>query len=508
LSKYNVVFWKLQESLMSKICVSVCAKTAEDLIEQIKRAEEFADVIEIRFDCLNQSESDDFLRRFDRKEYSSLFLTTFRATEQGGNQNLSFTQREDFWLHTHIFEFTDWADIEEDISAQALKNLWGDNVFAKFIKSAHDFNGVPNDLSEIYERLKATYCDVIKLAVQTENICDTISIWKLLERAKSENKDFIPIAMSEAGKWTRILGLAHGAFMTYASLDSGSETAPGQISAADLRDVYRVKNLNKETEVYGILGSNTSVSMSPYMHNAAFEFHNLNAVFVPLQVIDLDEFIRRMVKPETREIDLNFRGFSVTMPHKQSIIRHLDFIDETAKAIGAVNTVKIVDRKLHGFNTDAKGFIDPLLNSYGDLKDANVAVFGAGGASKACVYALEKEGANVTVFGRSEMENGEWRMENFRRFDIVVNATPIGMKGKFQGEAPVVAEQIENVKLVYDLVYNPFQTQLMNEADKVHVPKIGGIAMLIAQAMEQQKIWTGKDAPMKEMSREILARLK
>jgi 3-dehydroquinate dehydratase / shikimate dehydrogenase len=497
-----VVFWKLQESLMSKICVSVCAKTAIDLIKQIERAEEFADAIEIRFDCLEKTQITDFVKLRSELINSRklIYLTTFRPKSQGGFRELGLEERINFWSKNSNLN---WADFEED-----LIDVISQIKFEKSICSHHDFKKVPIDLLEIYEKLKATNCDVVKLAVHAEDICDTITIWNLLKRAKSENKEFIPIAMGEAGKWTRILGLAHGAFMTYASLDSGSETAPGQISAADLRDVYRVKKLNKETEVYGILGSNTSVSMSPYMHNAAFEFHNLNSVFIPLQVIDLDEFICRMVKPETREIDLNFHGFSVTMPHKQSIIKHLDFIDETAKSIGAVNTVKIVDGKLHGFNTDAKGFIDPLLNSYGDLKDANVAVFGAGGASKACVYALEKEGAKVTVFGRSEMENGKWKIESFGRFDIVVNATPIGMKGKFEGETPVVAEQIENVKLVYDLVYNPFQTQLMNEADKVYIPKIGGIAMLIAQAMEQQKIWTGKDAPMKAMSREILARLK
>ncbi len=492
---------KLQESLMSKICVSVCAKTAIDLIEQIKRAEEFADVIEIRFDCLEDVEINEFNKLRSELKHSRklIYLTTFRPKIQGGFRELGLIERKDFW---NINSNLNWVDCEEDLIYFLLQKR-----FRKSICSHHNFTKVPMNLDEIYERLKATNCDVIKLAFYAEDICDTIPIWNLLKCAKSENKEFIPIAMGESGKWTRILGLAHGAFMTYASLNSGNETAPGQISAADLRDVYRVKKLNKETEVYGILGSNTSVSMSPYMHNAAFEFHKRNAVFVPLQVNNLVEFISRMVKPETREIDLNFHGFSVTMPHKQSIIKHLDFIDETAKAIGAVNTVKIIDGKLHGFNTDAKGFIEPLLNSYGDLKDANVAVFGAGGASKACVYALEKEGAKVTVFGRSEMENGKWKMENFGRFDVVVNATPIGMKGKFEGETSVVAEQLEGVNLVYDLVYNPFQTQLMKEADKVHVPKIGGIAMLIAQAMEQQKIWTGKDAPMKEMSAAIIRRL-
>jgi shikimate dehydrogenase len=263
--------------------------------------------------------------------------------------------------------------------------------------------------------------------------------------------------------------------------------------------------------------------MSPYIHNAAFKFHNLNSVFVPLQVNNLDEFVRRMVKPETREIDLNFRGFAVTIPHKTEIIKHLDSIDETAKAVGAVNTVKIVDGKLHGYNTDADGFIAPLLDIYGDLKHAKVAVIGAGGAARACVYALKQNGAEVTIYARDsakaqslaeefevdflQLSTLNSQLSTFRDFDILVNATPLGMKGKAEGETPVTAEQMKGLNLVYDLIYTPFQTKLMEEADRAGVPKIGGLAMLIAQAMKQQKIWTEKDAPMKEMSRAALKRL-
>ena len=300
-----------------KICISVCAETADELIEQIKRAEDLADVIEIRFDCLKENELDLFLPQFDRRQYSKLFLTTFRSFEQGGKKLITYLEREEFWLHSHIFEFTDWADLEADFSENKINSLWG-KVFKKIIKSSHYFNDVPQNISEIYDNLSSVNFDVVKIAAQTNDITDTISIWKLLERAKAENKQIIPIAMGESGKWTRILGLAHGAFMTYAALDSGKETAPGQVSAWDLIEVYRAKELDETTEVYGILGSSTSVSMSPYIHNAAFKFHELNSVFVPLQTHDLDEFIKRMVKPETREIELNFKGFSVTIPHKQS----------------------------------------------------------------------------------------------------------------------------------------------------------------------------------------------
>ncbi len=500
-----------------KICVSVCAETADEFIENIKRAEELADIVELRFDYLSKSELETALEKTCNLKSGKKFLLTFRPKEQGGNQPLSKSEREQFWRSRSDF-CANWADVELDLVETA--SQW---LFERIICSYHDFDSVPNDLFKIYENLKATNTDVLKIAVQTDEITDTIEIWKLLQKAKSENKQIIPIAMGEAGKWTRILGLAHGAFMTYASLGSGKETAPGQISAEDLIKVYRVKELDENTDIYGILGSNTSYSMSPYIHNAAFKFHKLNSVFIPLQVNNLDEFMRRMVKPATREIELNFKGFAVTIPHKQTIIKHLDFIDEPAKKIGAVNTVKIVDGRLYGCNTDADGFIAPLLNSYGDLKNAKVAILGAGGAARACIYALKQNGAEITIFARdlikskslaeefqvnlSELSTLNSSLLIFNDFDILVNTTPLGMKGKAEGETPIIAEQMKGLNLVYDLVYTPFQTKLMEEADKAGVPKIGGLAMLIAQATEQQKIWTGKDVPMQEMSRAALKRL-
>jgi 3-dehydroquinate dehydratase / shikimate dehydrogenase len=531
---------------MGKICVSVCAKTAAELIEQIKRAEKIADVIEIRFDCLDESEFDPALRKLDELKCRKPFIATFRPKSDDAliifsrrifdndEEKLKVVKATQYrfegWRKIAKSKNVGFVDFETDIQCSFLSadvgRSWGDETSKVFssdadkiltdkvvIISEHHYEKTPENLESVYENMLTNeddgiQADIIKIAVQANDITDTIPIWKLLKRAKSENQEIIPIAMGEAGKWTRILGLAHGAFLTFASLDSDSATAPGQVSAKDLLEVYRVKELNEKTDVYGILGSNTSVSMSPYIHNFAFKYHNLNAVFVPLQVHDLDAFITRMVKPETREIELNFKGFSVTIPHKQSIIKHLDFIDETAEKIGAVNTVKIIDGKLHGFNTDADGFIEPLKSIYNDLKDAKVLILGAGGASKACVYALRKEGANVTVFGRAEIETGKLKPENVGEFDIIVNATPLGMKGKSEGETPIFAEQMKDAKLVYDLVYTPFETQFLKEADKVFVPKIGGMAMLVAQAIEQQKIWTGKQVPIKEISAEVLRRLK
>lgn len=497
-----------------KICVSVCAETFDELIEQIKRAEKWADVIEIRFDCLRKDEVNRAIE--DLPKVDKQYLAAFRPKEQGGKRELLLSERLKFW---EFFFWTNkgrnfWIDFEFDLNfiVQPEKH--------STIVSSHEFSVAPENSFVTYEVLASANVSNIKIAVQADDITDTNAVWKLLERAKRDNKNIIPIAMGEAGKWTRILGLAHGAFMTYAALESGKETASGQITAKDLIETYRVKELDEQTEIYGVVGNPVSHSLSPEMHNAAFKFHRLNAVYIPFEVKNLDEFIAKFIKEETREIELNFKGFSVTVPHKRAIIKHLDSIDETARKIGAVNTVKIVGGKLHGFNTDAQGFIEPLKNSYGDLNNAKVAVLGAGGAARAAIYALKKERAKVTVFAR-DVEKARKLAEEFdiefaalgaRRsalnaYDIIVNATPLGTRGAMESDTPAVAEQLKNAHLVYDLIYNPFETEFLREAKSVGVPTVGGLAMLTAQAMAQFEIWTELDAPMKEMSRAALRKL-
>ena len=497
-----------------KICVSICANTAAEFIKDIKRAEKSADVIELRFDCLRKNEIKNAIENLPK--INKQYLATFRPKEQGGKRELSLGERLKFW-ESLLWANKDkifWVDFEFDMSF--VVNLQKTLTIA----SSHDFSGVSENLSATYEVFSITNADVLKTAVQANDITDSIAVWKLLERAKKENKQIIPIAMGEAGKWTRILGLAHGAFMTYAALDAGRETASGQITARDLIDTYRVKKLDEQTEIYGIVGNPASHSVSPFMHNAAFKLHNLNAIYIPFEVKNLDEFIAKFIREETREIKLNFKGFSVTIPHKEAIIKHLDSIDETAEAIGAVNTVKIVGGKLHAYNTDAHGFIEPLTKAYGDLKNAKVAVLGGGGAARAAIYGLRKEGAKVTVFARDlekgrslveqfKIQNSRFKIlnENYDDFDIVVNATPLGTTGELENETAAVAEQIKNVHLVYDLVYNPFETRFLREAKSVGIPTVGGLAMLVAQGAAQFGIWTGKNAPLVEMSQIALRRL-
>ena len=496
-----------------KICISICARTASELFEKITRAESLADVIEVRFDCLDHGELDVALEGLPK--ISKQYLVTFRPSEEGGKRVLPLSTRIIFWkravraLSEHDFV----ADHESDL------NFPFGFDRGRVIRSHHFFGGSPDDLRTAYFELADINGEIVKIAVDCPEITDTIKVWKLLDAAEKNEGSLIPIAMGEAGKWTRILGPAFGAFLTYSSLEAGNETAPGQMSAQDLIDVFRVRELGRETLIYGIIAGDTSYSVSPWLHNAGFKAANLNRVFVPLQVADLDAFIRRMVMSDTREIDLNFAGFSVTNPHKQAIIPHLDEIDETAGVIGAVNTVNVRDGKLFGYNTDAPGFIAPLKTTFDDLKGARVSVVGAGGAARACVYALRREGAEVTVLARdtakarplmdefgipvAELLTGHQRLET----DILVNTTPLGTKGETVDQTIATAEQLSGVKLVYDLVYNPAETRLLREAKIAGIPAINGLEMLIAQGAKQFEIWTGEAAPVAAMSEAVKKKL-
>nr|MBA3804447.1 shikimate dehydrogenase [Acidobacteriota bacterium] len=301
-----------------------------------------------------------------------------------------------------------------------------------------------------------------------------------------------------------------GSFLTYAPLDDAPATAPGQMSATALNDLYRIRRINEQTEIMGLMGSPVAHSVSPQMHNAAFAARRLNAVYIPFEVRDAVEFIRRMVHPRSRELDWNLRGLSVTAPHKSAVMELLDHLEPPAREIGAVNTIVVVDDGLVGYNTDAEAFLAPLKSRNLCLSGARCALIGAGGAARSALWALQKEGAAVTMFARnvdaarplagkfgaicSKLENAR-----FGDFDLVINATPLGTRGQHENETPARAGQLRGARCAYDLVYNPPETRFIREAREAGCETIGGLAMLVAQAAEQFKLWTGEDAPLDVM---------
>ncbi|HBB96521.1 MAG TPA: shikimate dehydrogenase [Blastocatellia bacterium] len=506
---------------MAKICVPVCVSRASELADAVSRASEVADVIELRLDYLSDFElnhAGDEIRKILSSRERPIILT-LRPAEYGGARPISADDRLFFRVH-HPYQ-PDFWDLEVDLAlilqqpqreGSDVNEIVGQEVcpWNRTICSFHDFVGIPSDLDQIYERMAGTKSQILKIAVQADDAVDCLPLFKLLERARVEGREMIAIGMGEAGVMTRILGPSRGSFLTYASLDGDSGNAPGQLTAQELRDVYRIDQIDLHTQVIGIMGRPVSHSLSPRIHNAAFGAGGLNAVYLPFEVRDALQFIRRMAHPKTRELDWKLGGLSVTAPHKSTVMQALDWIEPAAKEIGAVNTIVARDDQLRGYNTDAAGFISSLRNVFGSLKGARCAIIGAGGAARACSWALSEQGADVTILAR-DIKKAQSLADRFGAkcrelsgsaygdFDVVVNATPLGTRGQLENETPATAEQLSEVRLAYDLVYNPIETRFIREARAAGCDVLGGIEMLLAQAIEQFKLWTGRDPDIEVM---------
>ena len=498
--------------------MSLRAESIGELRNKIEHTAGSFPCVELRLDYLDPSEFEpknggkvvrQILHDFPRQR----FVITFRSQKEGGIRSVTTDDRLAFWESIGEAEL---VDIETDIAKEV--DLTGHKIV-----SSHTFDS--SDTSNAEEA--AAFCkpdDILKIAVTAEDAVDGIEVFNLLAdpppSIEERDLEVIPIAMGEPGIWTRVLSAAFGAPLIYAAPNDGTATAPGQISGDTLESVYRIHELTSKTTVYGVVGNPVSHSLSPYVHNAAFASHDLDAVYLPFKTEDLDAFIRRMVRRESREVAFEIKGLSVTAPFKQSIIELLDFVDPQAKKTGAVNTVQVVEGHLVGFNTDIGGFMDPLKTAWGDLEGSSVAIAGAGGAARAAAVGLVGAGADVTVLARDLTKARAFKDEldckllPFMSFDeiadetqILVNATPLGTKGRTQNQIPVPPTTLKNLQLVYDMVYNPFETLLIRSTREFGVPTIGGLAMLVAQGMRQFEIWTGLKAPMKLMSRAALTRL-
>lgn len=509
----------------TRICISICADNLDELLQRINRAPMTADMVEIRLDCFDVATLQDVVAKFEsgaiRSSLSLIF--TLRPMDQGGMRDLQFGERIEFW-RSHLCPLQqdrfNYVDLEYDV-ARYLSSFTpdiGSVDWDRVICSHHDFRVEPENLSEIWELLADTRAGVLKIAVVASDVSDCVPILKFLDRSRNEQRKAIAIAMGDAGITTRILGPARGSFLTYASPDSDHATASGQLDANTLEKIYRVRNITDETIITGLMGRPVSHSVSPHMHNAAFAASDLDAVYIPFDVQDPSRFLARMVHPRTRQIAWNLRGLSVTAPHKIAVMKHLDRVDPAAKEIGSVNTIVVKGEALFGYNTDVAAAIS-LLRRYLDFEGENVAIIGLGGAARALLWGLRAEGASVTVFARDVERASTTAQEfgaacrsidgaNFDGFHAVVHATPIGTRGQSEGATLVTETQLRGAQVAFDLVYNPIETRFLSEARKAGCETIGGLEMLLVQAMLQFQLWFGTYPPTDVMEEAAMRALK
>lgn len=488
-----------QRRALPRICIALGLPDLPRLLEQAQReAEAGENFLEFRLDYLaDPAQGAAAIGAFLESAPSCTILATCRRHQNHGRFNGSIEEQLRI-LDIAIQHGARAVDIEIETAELVVERCAEVRTRAYLIISWHHFETTP-PLDPVLKRMRRIPADVYKLVGTARKPTDT---GRILAATKLCPKvPLVTLAMGEIGFPSRVLSTAMGATFTYAAPAHVQGTASGQVNARQLRSLYRIDKFTRAAKIYAVVADPVRHSVSPTVHNRAFQSKRLDAVYVPLlvsanQLRDFFLFADQMP----------LAGFSVTIPHKRRIMRYLDAVDPLARRIGAVNTVVRKAGKWRGLNTDAEAVSAPLSKLL-PLAKATVLIVGNGGAARGAACALADAGAKVSLTGRnidrvralSRLVNGETLSREqalSRHFDVVINATPIGMWPHVD-ECPF--EDGIPGDIVFDMVYNPLETQLIRRAREQGKKVIPGLTMFIEQAVRQFETWTGESAPRAAM---------
>jgi 3-dehydroquinate dehydratase/shikimate dehydrogenase len=474
------------------LCVTVTGATTAEL-RQNRDAVPDADLIELRLDTVSDPSVAGALAGRRRP-----VIVTCRPAWEGGGFKGSEDERKQI-LADALSLGAEYVDIEwrarfDDLIAQAGGR--------RIVLSAHDFLGVPIDLTARVHAMRATGAEVIKVAATLSSLSDCIPLLDLGAQSGRQS-GLALIGMGPYGLTTRVLAGRFGSIWTYA----GALKEIGQLTAQTLLKDYHFRSLTDTTEIYGVAGGSVLHSVSPAMHNAAFRAARVDAVYLPLPATSATDFT-------TFGRAIGISGASVTIPLKVALFDQVDEVYSVARRIGAINTIRVEHGRWIGGNTDASGFLEPLQEKV-SLTGLRASVLGAGGAARAVTVALASSGCAVTLHARSRQQAedtamltsvalGPWPPEP-GSWDLLINCTPVGMYPHVE-ETPIPADHLTG-RYVYDLIYNPSTTRLLRDAATRGCETIGGLDMLVAQAREQFQWWVGTKPQAGVMREAALKRL-
>jgi len=490
-------------SFPDRIVEVVAEPTSNAFLRQAARLSRRARLLELRLDSLGSVAAIvGVLERLARRPLRAPWIATCRPRVQGGGFEGSASAQLAV-LALAARAGCSWVDVDGETLEQFPQRLRAALLPpVRRIVSHHDFKRTPPNLEALYRRLARLGADWVKIAVTARTQRDNVRLLAMPRR----HRRVISVAIGNIGLPGRVLALGAGSALTYAAPDNGRATAPAQPAVGELRRIYRADKLDSRTRVYGLLGNPVAHSLSPAMHNAAFAQARLNAVYLPFEARTPRELLECLAP-------LRIAGLSVTHPHKRTILRHLDALDPLAETIGAVNTVVVRGGgRLYGCNTDYVGVLR-TLQRHVSLEGARVLLIGAGGSARACAFALATAGAFISVTARRPVAaralaravGGEAVPRSAlrrRRFDAIVNCTPVGQTPHADA-SPLRADEI-SARVVFDLVYNPIETQLLRLARRRGCRTVPGWQMLVEQGAAQFEIWTGLRAPLAVMRRAVL----
>lgn len=476
------------------LCLTLTGTTLEEDFAQYERNKAWIKLVELRIDLLDEFELPEAHLFPDR--IAVPVILTCRRVSDGGRCDLPERQRLNLLKRVAAGNFS-YVDIEDDVKKSDFENdLHARGV--KIIRSFHDCEGMPAD---IYSRLSrmAAKGDIPKIAVTPKTFMDVIALFRI-EQELSEVPEKIVIGMGAMGVPTRILYKRTGSFLTFCSDGRSLSGAPGHLTPKVMSELYRADQVDKQTHIYGVIGNPVMHTASPMIHNPGFHAIRFNAIYVPFLVDSVRSFFKLAES-------MRIYGFSVTIPHKQDVLPYLGRITREVKQIGSCNTVVRIQNMWKGINTDYYGFLAPIQHDMEQGKIHTALVIGAGGASRAVVWALHNHNVKVVIVNRNIEKAKALADETMGSYDflsnvsayqglvdLVVQTTSVGMEPDVDGD-PAPDFRFTGKEIVYDLVYKPHETKFLARAKAAGCNVQYGMDMLVQQGKLQFEAFTGYHYP-------------
>ncbi|MBP5444410.1 MAG: type I 3-dehydroquinate dehydratase [Treponema sp.] len=490
------------------ICLTLTGKTLKEDVEIIEKYREYIDVVELRADFLNDDERL-VLRKFPAMSSVPCILTIRRRVDGGqfiegeANRSVLFAKALSFIDQDTSRNFA-YVDFEEDFHVSSLQDA-ATAYGLRIIRSIHDMKNPIANIAQRLERLRGSEFEIPKIAFMPHSLDDVKMVFD--ETAKLKDSNHIVVAMGPMGTPTRILSAKLKNYLTYASPSEtqGNLADLAHLDPIVLKNTYRFSKINEETTLYGITGWPLKKTGSPVLHNAGYEKHDMNSVYVPIRS---DSFRDVMEFANVAGV----RGLSVTIPHKEAVLDNVDIVEKTALDVGASNTiVRDEHGKWRAYNTDVIGFTKSLLEFLGtkNLAHKKVAIIGAGGASRAIAYSVKNLKGDACIFNRTTKKAQELAelygfkyarlssesIELLKKYsDIIIQTTSVGMNSEDSSSEendPLYFYDFSGKEMLFDIVYVPAVTPVMARASKAGCKVCNGYDMLRYQAYEQFRLFTG-----------------
>ncbi|MDR2096105.1 MAG: type I 3-dehydroquinate dehydratase [Treponema sp.] len=499
---------------MAKICLCLTAKTIKRNLEILEKNRKWTDIAELRVDCLDPDER--FLIRHFPEKAGIPVILTIRRDIDGGQYTGGEGARVSLFSKGLAFADVDprrnfaYIDLEEDLNVSSLEDA-ARTFGTRIIRSFHNLNGIEENIPAKLRGLRRVGNELVKAAMMPNSLEDVVKIYRAAKETADMEK--ILLCMGHLGVNTRILAekLGSGISYTCALGESDSpQAAPGQLDVRELAELYHFRTITADTRVFAVVGYPLTATSSPAFFNTVFGLEEVNAVYVPIPADSIDSFIELAG-------EIGIEGASITVPHKESILSHLSYKSPEVKNIGACNTILKEAHSWKGYNTDAMGFSDALLEFIDkkNLKGKRVTIIGAGGSARAVAAEVYRLGAKALILNRTAIrarrlaltydfawsaldEKGTDMVMKYA--DIIIQTTSVGMEPNVDAD-PLEFYTFSGKETVMDLIYKPEKTKFLKRALHAGCKIMNGYDMLIRQARYQYVYFMGREFPAQLVSR-------